>query len=435
MAFRDDRDALRAKNESLEGEVGELQQKLNEAENALSTHEAKDHEDEDELARLRDEVGKLKKRLGLTDEEEIRAARMKPILVAAGIIAVSVGVAGYLALSTDEKIEPPPTPAPELPVLPPELEDLELEPSKHGLDVAYFGAVVVEVGEDGEDVAAEVGDGCVLEVELDRLTGRARLYCRGLLADVPVEGGTLWASNDVTALGEVAARIEGLSASGAVLSVDSLRHELMLRDGEGTTLARLYVQDFSMPIVGAAVPPTDAPPTDVEPVDAELAAHHQTLVDDATCDLDGDFDGRLRTPDQDLDGVTLGPTSGVARTVTVNGRVVEQSREGLGDSTLVTPFGGSSQPTREVDCEAGTATLTSDEMTLTGRFGPAFATFMGRYDREGDVGIFWMRRMGADEARTTLVIDVDDQPSLDSLPPEVREAVQQALDEALEGVR
>jgi len=166
MAFRDDREALRARAEMLEGDLEHTSEELRRTQDALRAQEEKDERDEDELARLRKRLAKLEKR-----EIRKRAGREKSSTwytpagksakrgALAGIlvllIPMAVGIGIFVALGDDSPPLVPtnataPTVVAETPESPPPTA------------TARFGALVVS----DTGFGVPVGSGCVIEARL-----------------------------------------------------------------------------------------------------------------------------------------------------------------------------------------------------------------------------------------------------------------------------
>lgn len=96
MAFRDDRDALRAKNEVLESELEDRDSELARVQEALAKHEAKDEVDEEQLATLRAEVARLKRRLGEDPGPDAPAAKRRWLGAAIMLALVALVGAGIV---------------------------------------------------------------------------------------------------------------------------------------------------------------------------------------------------------------------------------------------------------------------------------------------------------------------------------------------------
>lgn len=166
MAFRDDRDAMRAKQEQLQGE-------LEEAKSKLDAHERKDVHDEAELARLRKEVERLRRAAGRSSGSAQPSRAPALIAVAAVGLVAAMGVAGFLAFSTKAPtaVSAPATPMPAMPTMPavpavpaaPPVPRAEESPTETEPVAVRFGAVVTtSVGR--PDIP--VGTGCVIETQL-----------------------------------------------------------------------------------------------------------------------------------------------------------------------------------------------------------------------------------------------------------------------------
>ncbi len=151
MAFRDDRDALRARKEQLEQDLASAKQELD-------RHEQKDANDERELARLRGEVDRLRKAVGeLPPPVPTNRAPMIAAL-AVGMVMLGGVAAFFLAVQTDPSTPvsavAPPEPPPNLTPLPP-------PPTTP----VRFAAVITSSEGRPE---LPVGAGCVIETELTR---------------------------------------------------------------------------------------------------------------------------------------------------------------------------------------------------------------------------------------------------------------------------
>ena len=145
------------------------------------------------------------------------------------------------------------------------------------------------------------------------------------------------------------------------------------------------------------------------------------LEEDPRCNFDGRWRGRLRTEAGEMAGVSLDPTATASTTVTLNGRVVTESRS-EGAPVLRVPGHPSGEAHVELDCGRGVGTLVVDGARYRGRFGPDFATFLG--EREGEEhALLWLRRA---PTRAPSVPELD----LSQVPPAAREAVRRTLREA-----
>lgn len=163
MAFRDDRDALRARKEQLEKDFAAAKQELD-------RHERKDDHDERELARLRREVERLRVAAG----EAPPRPRMPPFVwVMLGVGIMSAAGATFFVTARSAPVEPaavvaPPeviVPPPPIPSPPPIATPVEAvvravpPPSRP----ARFGAIVTSsVGRP----ELPVGSGCVVDTQL-----------------------------------------------------------------------------------------------------------------------------------------------------------------------------------------------------------------------------------------------------------------------------
>jgi hypothetical protein len=429
MAFRDDREALRAKKEVLEDEVEELKRALYQAEKQLAAHEKKDAADEGELERLRKEVGSLKKRLGVADPEDGNSRWVWLGALGVAILLVA-GMGGYwhLSAASDREaelvdardLEPPgstPAPAPAPPAVPE-------PPESSAFDAAYFGAVVVAT----EGMNAQAGDGCVLQVELSEAPRRVQVHCRELIhASRPTHSVLTYAAGE----GE---EIDGyaLRTSAAAFMVDTARHEILVEPREGA-FARLYVDALGVAGTGVDAP-DDALPFEGEgDADPGLVTLLRALEADATCEVSGSFDGRMHAPPREDDPVALRASGRSLHTTTVNGRVVENVETTRRE--LTTPIGTVSG-VPEVDCERRLVVLEEGESRASARFGPGYVTLVGILETPEETGTFWMRRTAADPAEETVELGVDvnveTSSNIGSLPPHVQEAVRRAIQEAEE---
>ncbi len=138
MAFRDDRDALRAKSDALAGELGDAKSKLAQAEQKLAAHEAADAMEAKELDGLRDEVDRLRKQAGLAPLQP-RKARLGFVLAGAVAGVALIGVAmSVILVRVDEapvvpaafEVPPEPVVLPQETPLPPRIPELPPMPSE-----------------------------------------------------------------------------------------------------------------------------------------------------------------------------------------------------------------------------------------------------------------------------------------------------------------
>ena len=224
MAFRDDRDALRARAEALESDIADLQQKLERASDALLQQEEKDDRDEAEMASLRDEVQSLRKRLGVAESSRetgkggarkrkqdkpdssfrlanananptpALAQRRSWVFVGVATAVAVVGAAAFVLQGssrdktpdvgkpTDDSatVEPPKIPTPGTGAVNP--------PPPAGPQSAVFAAEVVTA----EGLPLEPGSGCVFEVGLGPAPSvqTVRLVCGAPLYDSTMSAGT-----------------------------------------------------------------------------------------------------------------------------------------------------------------------------------------------------------------------------------------------------
>ncbi len=426
MAFRDDREALRAKNEVLEDEVGDLRRALSKAEEALAAQEADDAEDERELAELRREVAALRKRLGIAEPPSPAALeeRKRKVMIGLGVaVLAGVGVGLYTSASDrgdaalanaveprSESQKPEPTPAP---VPPPPIPISR---------AAYFGAVVVAT----EGMNATVGDGCVLVVELSEAPREVELLC-----GAPLHASTLARSTLIFDAGE-GAMVDGyaLRAQHASVMIDTPRHEILL-EPEAGAFTRLYVDAFGIASTDAE-PPADAMPVEEDAeTDAALAALLDDLEAERACEVSGPFDGRMRTVSGVEARVSLRSSGTTLERTLDNGRVVENVEQTRRE--LTTPI-GTIDGAIEIDCDQRLAVLEDETSRMSARLGPGFATLVGVFESSEGTGTFWMRRTGDDPEPAEVGVEVEATAGMPSdiggLPPHVQEAVRRALEEA-----
>jgi len=229
MAFRDDRDALRARAEALESEIADVERQFERATDALRRQEEKDTRDESELASLRDEVMSLRRQLGVQQSKREKsgqkaARRGEPAARRAGVNPASmqknagrrtgVGLALLVLLgglsyilgggrskeASSASVSVPtvvatPEPA-ELPkpLSPPDSTSPPVSP----LDVVRLGAEVTSV--EGLDLAP--GSGCVIEATMTGVQDieSVRVICDGLLYDsVMMETGAAITTHEARA--------------------------------------------------------------------------------------------------------------------------------------------------------------------------------------------------------------------------------------------
>lgn len=195
MAFRDDREALRAKGKVLEGEVERLRADLDRTQRELAEHESKDERDEEELARLRREVGAYRKRLGVAESSSSKAP--KGAIVAAMIGVLAAGGSGFLVLRSSDDGVSAPVPVPADP-LASSVESAPVAEPVAPIEPVHFGAVVLKA----EGLDLEPGDGCVITANLVASGDVAgvRVVCDELVYDSKMEGGVEMTSSSWNAV-------------------------------------------------------------------------------------------------------------------------------------------------------------------------------------------------------------------------------------------
>ncbi|MCU0675083.1 MAG: hypothetical protein MUE69_20115 [Myxococcota bacterium] len=186
MAFRDDRDALRARKEQLEKDLTDAQQ-------ALERHERKDEHDERELARLRREVDRLRVAAGEASANRPPRVNKTPFLAAgvAGTVAVTAAIGFFVSMRAAPvaPIVAPPVPTvPGMPLTSPPVSPTS-PPAVVPRTSVRFGALVTS--SDGRP-EIPVGAGCVVETELTgERVASLRVQCLGVAVYDPTwEVGT-----------------------------------------------------------------------------------------------------------------------------------------------------------------------------------------------------------------------------------------------------
>lgn len=175
MSFRDDRDALRAKNEALEATVEDQARDLQRTQRELQEQLDKDVHDEKQIERLQRRVAQLERRLGQTPATNPNApTKTAGIAVAAALGVIVMGGVVVGILSARPKVEstyavseaPPPTKvAQSVGEL---LAEAAEPPSLPGLGagpVVHLAHVASVSGEPPAGIAA--GSGCAVLSEID----------------------------------------------------------------------------------------------------------------------------------------------------------------------------------------------------------------------------------------------------------------------------
>ena len=273
MAFRADRDALRARAEALESEKGDLEKELAQAQRELARHERKDVRDERELEALKEEVDRLRARLGMKTPERPGSKKAKRsrllAVVAAGALLAGVGAMAFL--THEEKAEGKPAVAvAELPAAPAAAAATAPPPAPAAatttpLDAARFGALVLHA-EGLEEI--EAGAGCFVDAELDPRgeVGRLQVRCGDArVYDSTMDGGAEMTAHESAveefALpgGAFAYRVRygdtgTRTGPRPQIQLDTLRQRARVwRDGLDPFELRLRVDDRSAPRPGSAL--------------------------------------------------------------------------------------------------------------------------------------------------------------------------------------
>jgi hypothetical protein len=135
MAFRDDRDALRAQREALEAEVRDLRVRTRAAEEQVARHEVKGRTDREHIAELGAEVNRLRMQLGLAPRVLPLRRRRRMLLGVMVAFALAGGLVGVLYSVRETRsahvapppvVAPPPAPSAATAPLPREVNELVL---------------------------------------------------------------------------------------------------------------------------------------------------------------------------------------------------------------------------------------------------------------------------------------------------------------------
>lgn len=164
MAFRDDRDALRARADAASREAEELRDELERAKRDLQAHESKDEHDEKELAELRRKVARLEGKRPPGDASQTNRGGFIAV-GAAAVFFLVVGAVTYTTSSETMEAAAPPKPAVAVPTPPepqPEPPPTAVGPAPN--DVAVWPALVARSEGDGP----AVGTGCAVVGALTR---------------------------------------------------------------------------------------------------------------------------------------------------------------------------------------------------------------------------------------------------------------------------
>ncbi|MBK6811182.1 MAG: hypothetical protein IPL19_26035 [Sandaracinaceae bacterium] len=256
MAFRDDREALRAHKEVLERELAATREKL-------ETSERKDERDEAELEQLRREVTRLRR---LAGDAEARPQPNRVALTAAlgAACVIAMGAGMFVTLSHDTTPSQVAVQAAPAPASPPHA----LPPPIPSLAVRLAATVLSSVGR--PDVPA--GSGCVVEAnvrgtEVDGLRVRcleALVYDSRAELGVAATSFSAQASMRSTAVGEV--YLVQYSETGqrtgprAQITLDARRGHLRVwSEGAAPFDLRMAVDDRGIPNTVDASVRTQAP--------------------------------------------------------------------------------------------------------------------------------------------------------------------------------
>jgi hypothetical protein len=211
------------------------------------------------------------------------------------------------------------------------------------------------------------------------------------------------------------------------LTVDTLHHEIWYRPSQGVYV-QLYVEAFGMLPDGAQAPEAVLR-MDEESASEELEALYRPVLEAATCQLAGRFRGSTYSDAETSSDIALFPGARTLRRTIVDGESTETARI---DHHLL--MGGPFHAMRadlEIDCEASTVDFDAQQGGLTGHFGPAYATLIGTYGTMGERGNYWLRRIVNERDEADALRELNDQPALENVSPEVQRAVREAIEQAL----
>lgn len=399
MGFRDDREALHAKGKALESEVALLRDELERTKRDLGVHEEKDVQDERELARLRKEVARLSGAVGAASAPSV--VRRHNLVLGATVAVALLGGVMTAVLVASGGSEPPPVRASTSVVpesVPEPSDEASAAPPRDGLDIAVFGAIVVE----SSGPAPPVGEGCVLEADIGAsLAVRgARLFCEKQVYDSTQRGGTEMTMRE-------SALVEAEAAPGSGELVYALRYRdtgmrtgprpQVVVDTQAGAVRVTRAPDVADPftlVLRVESWSTPRPGPSLASEDEEVAPPPTRTPETSRCDLDGVWEGAERDADGPLPGLTLTPTGSRSTVLRQNGRVVRAESSQLGQA-VDSPIGGRGAAEVELACTEGRATLQLTNMRNVrweGRFGPGGATFLGRVVGGDEPATFWMRR-------------------------------------------
>lgn len=285
VPFRDDQDALRARNEAMEAELEELRGALDRARSALDRHEKKDVQDESELARLRDAVAKLERKTSARPRPPSPTAPGSRVGLAIGGVLIASFSAYFLTRGASSASGPATAPtasaAPTTSSVPPR--------ATSPLDVAIFAAEVVS----SEHARLEVGTGCAIEVDLGPgpRPRRTRIYCGDeLVYDTTMQVGASMTltSDEVVEYTTPDARFDYRASVSDTGTRTGERPQLVLdtqvhlariwRENLEPFEVRLYVHDRSLGVPGPGLSASPRHESDVPPlhVAATLGEHDGT---------------------------------------------------------------------------------------------------------------------------------------------------------------
>ncbi len=357
MAFRDDRDALRAKAEAARREAEELQSELAEAKAALAAQTAKDVRDERELERLRAQV----ERLGGPPRQP-KAHPNRPMYIALGVgLVVAIG-AGTALFARGDKAAVDRVPVGGVPPAEqhiaggPEASPAPVQPS-----VVRLPGIVVR--SDGASQLA--GRGCIVEATLTEgpAIRSVSVYCDGLLYEPGQSSGTgmtLRDSSVVEATSDPGAWRYRLSYQDTgertgprpQVRLDSARHALRVwRESEDPFDLEIFVDEWSSVRRGEALSSGEERFAPLDPVRRVARSSER----DADCELSidpwiagHDLNCRvvLRCGDELVYGEAL---SGMCACTSADGRILQAE-----DGSTTAEDG---DPAVVVDLDAGTLEL------------------------------------------------------------------------------
>jgi len=263
MAFRDDREALRAQRDALAQERDDLRDQLEESRSALAAHEAKDERDEAELARLREQVETLEREVGGPSTPSGLPGVAKRV-IALVIVGAAVSGLAYVLYVTEVAPEPVVTSAGVEPGRP--SEPAAPSPPREPLSYDRWAAVVASA-EGAVDVAPD--DGCLIEARVERGdVSELTVTCGDEIYDAAMSAGAEMTMSEehLDALSWPNGRVShtlryrdtGMrTGPRPQLVVDTVRRSARIwRDAGDPFEMRLHVASWSAPPLFVAAPPS-----------------------------------------------------------------------------------------------------------------------------------------------------------------------------------